>query len=266
MPSPSLITQLNALAEVAQLSGAVAHDIAAIHRRPAALRAGEAIAAQSALRGAQCTAAITADVPLGAIAQLPPDQLAAAAPRQAGATPTKEGDAAKPPAAAVAFGRSVRAYSELTHPAVARAERTMCTAPLQQWALLSRAAGGTGRPVRGEAELVGLAAMITAAPSHPLTPVAVQAALAAGGYFGPATLAVACVSGRLLARAGGLDPIGVAVPEVGLSRRRGELRSAALLGSAPLETPEQWRQSLLWWLRAWQLGAEEGAAIVAAAG
>ncbi|MGI8814756.1 MAG: oxidoreductase, partial [Pseudonocardia sp.] len=125
---------------------------------------------------------------------------------------------------------------------------------------------GRPRPEPGTAErldtlvrLVGGATTVAA----PVLVAVVHGELLAVAAFGTADGVVARAAARLTALASGLDPKGLAVPEVGHLRRTGEYRAAAAAFASG--TPDGLTRWLLHCCWAWQLGAREAESIAAAA-
>ncbi len=126
---------------------------------------------------------------------------------------------------------------------------------------------GRPRPVPGVAarldQLAGLVGGGTTVPAPVLVAV-VHGELLALQPFGTADGVVARAAARLTALGSGLDPKGLAVPEVGHLRRAGEYRATAAGFAAG--TPDglaRWLRHTCW---AWELGAREAESIAAAAG
>ena len=141
------------------------------------------------------------------------------------------------------------------------------TAPLQALARLHLLAAADlgddepGRPVRGSARLAQLAGLVTggtAAPAPVLVAV-VHGELLAVAPFPSANGVVARAAARLAAIASGLDPHGLAVPEVGHLRAVAEYRRAA--EGFATGTPDGLGEWLRHCCAQWVAGAREGRSI-----
>jgi hypothetical protein len=121
---------------------------------------------------------------------------------------------------------------------------------------------GRPRPDAGVAArlalLADLATGATSAPAPVLVAI-VHGELLALEPFGTADGVVARAAARLAAVAAGLDPKGLAVPEVGHLRRAGEYRAAAAAFAAG--TAEGIGRWLLHCCAQWEAGAKEGLSI-----
>ncbi|HEX5811104.1 MAG TPA: oxidoreductase [Pseudonocardia sp.] len=144
------------------------------------------------------------------------------------------------------------------------------TAPLQALARLHLLAaadlgdGEPGRPVRGTARLAQLAELVTggtAAPAPVLVAV-VHGELLAVAPFPSANGVVARAAARLAAIASGLDPHGLAVPDVGHLRAVAEYRRAA--DGFAAGTPDGLGEWLRHCCAQWVAGAREGRSIAEA--
>jgi hypothetical protein len=111
--------------------------------------------------------------------------------------------------------------------------------------------------------LAGLLTGGTAAPA-PVVVAVVHGELLALAPFGSADGVVARAAARLAAMATGLDPKGLAVPEVGHLRRQREYRAAA--GAFAGGTPEGLAQWVRHCCAQWVAGAKEGRSIADARG
>jgi hypothetical protein len=226
--------------------------VAAVHGHPVNRRGWAASAAEASLRAARASAALDG---------------AALAPTPGAADPG--GGAVSDPVLAGA----VRAAEEAT-----RLLGVWRTAPLQAIARLHMVAAadlvpadrhGTdlGRP-RADGEvgarlglLAELAAGGTGAPAPVLTAI-VHGELLALEPFPTANGVVARAAARLSAVAAGLDPKGLAVPEVGHLRRAAEYRAAA--AGFATGTEDGITAWLLHCCAQWEAGAEEGLSIAGA--
>jgi hypothetical protein len=126
-----------------------------------------------------------------------------------------------------------------------------------------------GRPRPGDgvsARLGLLAELLTGGTSvpGPVLVAVVHGELLALAPFPTANGVVARAAGRLTAVAAGLDPKGLAVPEVGHLRHASEYRSAA--GAFATGTPEGITTWLLHCCAQWEAGAREGISIADARG
>lgn len=189
-------------------------ELAAVHRKPAVLRKPEIIAGESALRGAKLSTLLDGH---------PVD------------VERVEG---------TAFGASISAYSMLVPPGVTQHERTWLRAPAQVLARLDVIAGGRGVPEKPEA-IASLTRVIIGSSAAPAATITVHLAIAQAEIFGLRSPLIARVAARLHAIASGLDPSGIAVPEVYLHRHRRELTPSLLID-------------------AWLAGTAEGKAIAEA--
>jgi hypothetical protein len=190
-------------------------------------------------------------------------------------------------ASAALDGAPLEPGDDVAHPALAGAVRVAeqtgrllgvwRTSPLQALARLHvlaaadlvpadrRDALGRPRPVAGVAERLALLAELatgaTRAPAPVLVAVVHGESLALQP-FGSADGVVARGAARLAAIASGLDPHGLAVPEVGHLRRAAEYREAAAgFAAGGAEGVRTW---LLHCCAQWEAGAAEGMSIAAA--
>ncbi len=192
-------------------------------------------------------------------------------------------------ASAALDGAPLESGDEVTHPVLAGAVRAAeatgrllgvwRTSPLQALARLHVLAAGDlvtdggrealGRPRGGEdvtgrlALLADLVAGGTRAPGPVLVAV-VHGELLALRPFGTADGVVARAAARLAAVAAGLDPHGLAVPEVGHLRRAAEYRAAAAgFAAGGVDGVRTW---LLHCCAQWEAGVREGTSIADARG
>jgi hypothetical protein len=228
--------------------------VVAVHNHPANRRGWPAGAAEASLRAARASAALDG-APLNAAG------LDGAGPGT--------GDAALSPVLAGA----VRVAEEL-----GRLLAVWRTSPLQALARLHVVAAadlvpaarhgaelGRPRPVEGVAARLGLLADLvtggTSAPAPVLVAV-VHGELLGLAPFPTANGVVARAAARLTAVSAGLDPKGLAVPEVGHLRHAPEYRSAsAAFAEGTADGVRTW---LLHCCAQWEAGAREGASIAAA--
>ena len=194
----------------------VKQDLAAVHRKPPVLRKTEIIVGESALRGAKSSTLLDGH----------------------------EVDVEK--LNGTALGAAISAYSVLVPPGVNAQAHTWLRAPSQVLARLDVVAGGQGFPAN-PAGIRGLTQLVIGPQTDLLAIIAVHLAIETGELFGPRSPLIARVAARLHAIATGVDPIGLAVPEVYLYRHRNQELSPTLL------------------LDAWSAGCAEGRAIVEAA-
>ena len=214
------------------------------HNHPTNRRGWPASAAEASVRAARASAALD-----GARAELPEDGLVSE-PVLAGALRVAE-----------ELGRLLPVWRKAPLQALARLH-VLAAADL----VASPDELGRPRPVPGlAARLDTLAAMLSGGSSvaAPVLVAVVHGELLALSPFGTADGVVARAAARLTALASGLDPKGLAVPEVGHFRRSQEYREAAV-GFAS-GTPEGLGRWLLHSCWAWELGAREAEAIASAA-
>jgi hypothetical protein len=219
--------------------------VATAHRHPTNRRGWPASAAEASVRAARASAALD-----GARPDLPADGLVSE-PVLAGALRVAE-----------ELGRLLPAWRRAPLQALARLHVLAAADLVDRPDLLGRP-----RPVPGiSARLEALAALVgggTSVPAPVLVAV-VHGELLAVSPFGTGDGVVARAAARLTAVASGLDPKGLAVPEVGHFRRSAEYRSAAAgFASGTREGLGRWLLHSCW---AWQLGAREAESIASAAG
>jgi hypothetical protein len=121
---------------------------------------------------------------------------------------------------------------------------------------------GRPRPGEGVATRLGLLADLVTGGTRVPAPVlvaVVHGELLALSPFAAANGVVARAAARLTAVAAGLDPKGLAVPEVGHLRRAAEYRSAAAAFASG--TPDGLRDWVLHCCAQWEAGAREGTSI-----
>lgn len=237
VPSSAIVVDMSAvdplqplleLGDVATLAAEAASAVAAVHRRPVSLRRAALTGSESVLRGARTSALL--DAPAGR------DQAGSAG----------------------ALGASMSVASMLAPDSLQASARVFSRAPLQVLARMSVLAGGGGQP-EGEGapeHLRRLAILISSGAHDVLLPQVVHAELLAHGLFGGQSGLIARAAARLSAVTTGLDPRGLAVPELYLLGHREEYSAAAQAwaqGSAV--------QFLELSLRSWIAGAEEAEAI-----
>lgn len=201
-----------ALPGVAEAVAQARDAVVALHHHPANRTGWAASAAEAALRAARASAALS-----GA-------PMALSGAPMAAEPATDEGGVRDPTLAG-----AVRAAQ-----GTGRLLGTWRTAPLQALARLHLLAAADlgdepGRPVRGSARLTLLAELVTGATAvpAPVLVAVVHGELLAVAPFPSANGVVARAAARLTAIATGLDPHGLAVPEVGHLRVRAEYRAAA---------------------------------------
>jgi hypothetical protein len=218
--------------------------VVAVHNHPVNRRGWPASAAEAGLRAARASAALD-----GAALGPAPGEDAVVGPVLAGAV-----------RAAEETGRLLGAWRTAPLQAIARLH-VLAAADLVP---ADRHAAELGRP-RPDAGvgarlalLADLATGATSAPAPVLVAI-VHGELLALEPFGTADGVVARAAARLAAVAAGLDPKGLAVPEVGHLRRAGEYRAAAAAFAAG--TPEGIGRWLLHCCAQWEAGAKEGLSI-----
>ncbi|MCU1661023.1 MAG: Oxidoreductase [Pseudonocardia sp.] len=243
--------------------------VVAVHNHPVNRRGWPAGAAEASLRAARASAALDG-APLNVAVLNDPDlndaALGSAAPGGAG---LRTGDAVVSPVLAGA----VRVAEEL-----GRLLAVWRTSPLQALARLHVVAAadlvpaarhdaelGRPRSAEGVSARLGLLADLltggTSAPAPVLVAV-VHGELLGLAPFPTANGVVARAAARLTAVAAGLDPKGLAVPEVGHLRHAPEYRSAAAAFAEG--TADGVRTWLLHCCAQWEAGAREGTSIAAA--
>lgn len=233
------LAPLMTLPGVAEAVAQAREAVVALHHHPANRTGWAASAAEAALRGARASAALDG-APLAAEPTTGADPGAVRDPVLAGAVRAAQGT-----------GRLLGVWR---------------TAPLQALARLHLLAAADlgdepGRPVRGSARLTLLADLVTGATAvpAPVLVAVVHGELLAVAPFPSANGVVARAAARLTAIGAGLDPHGLAVPEVGHLRARVEYREA----SARFATGES--DGVGAWIRhccaQWVAGAREGRSI-----
>jgi hypothetical protein len=231
---------------VADAVGGVRDAVARVHAHPTNRRGWPASAAEASIRAARASAALD-----GGRAELPADGLVAE-PVLAGALRVAE-----------ELGRLLPVWRRAPLQALARLHVLAATdlvAPDERDEVLGRprTAAGVGQRL----ELLGRVLGVTSAPAPVLVAV-VHGELLAVAPFELANGVVARAAARLTALSTGLDPKGLAVPEVGYLRLGKDYREAAA-GFA-----EGTRDGLVGWIShcraAWELGAREAVAIAEAA-
>jgi hypothetical protein len=234
------------LLELPGVSAAVAETRDALvkaHNHPTNRRGWPASAAEASVRAARASAALD-----GARADLPEDGLVSE-PVLAGALRVAE-----------ELGRLLPVWRRAPLQALARLH-VLAAADL----VSSPDDLGRPRSVPGlAARLDTLAAMVSGSSvAAPILVAVVHGELLAVSPFGSADGVVARAAARLTALASGLDPKGLAVPEVGHFRRAAEYREAA--AAFATGTPDGLGRWLLHSCWAWQLGAREAESIASAA-
>jgi hypothetical protein len=263
-PPPDPLAPLLDLPGVPEAVARARDALVAVHNHPVNRRGWPASAAEASLRAARASAALDG-APLNAAA-LNATALGGAAP---GGSALRSRDAVVSPVLAGA----VRVAEEL-----GRLLPVWRTSPLQALARLHVVAAADLIPAaRHEAELgrprsaegvsarLGLLADLltggTSAPAPVLVAV-VHGELLGLAPFPTANGVVARAAARLTAVAAGLDPKGLAVPEVGHLRHAPEYRSAAAAFAEG--TADGMRTWLLHCCAQWEAGAREGTSIAAA--
>jgi hypothetical protein len=230
------LAPLLALPGVAVAVGRARDAIVGLHRHPANRTGWAASAAEAALQSARASAALDG-APLRAADGPVVDPVLAGAVRAVEAT-----------------GRLLGVWR---------------MAPLQALARLHVLAGAglegePGRPVRGRERLVVLADLVTGgtAVPAPVLVAVVHGELLTLAPFPSANGVVARAAARLAAIASGMDPRGLAVPEVG------HLRAGAAYREAAQGFAEGTPEGLATWIRhccdQWVAGAREGRSIAEA--
>ncbi len=229
---------------VADAVAATREAVAQAHRHPTNRRGWPASAAEASVRAARASAALD-----GSSADLPADGLVSE-PVLAGALRVAE-----------ELGRLLPVWRRAPLQALARLHVLAAADLVGSPDLLGRP-----RPVPGLAgrldTLAGLVGGGTSVPAPVLVAV-VHGELLAVSPFGTGDGVVARAAARLTALASGLDPKGLAVPEVGHLRQGAEYRAAASgFASGTREGLGRWLLHSCW---AWQLGAREAESIASAA-
>lgn len=235
MSATDPLSPLLALGEVAVLAERATAAIARVHRRPAALRKPELIVGESVLRGARTSTLIDGH-------PAPVD---------------------KEPAGA--FGAAVSVYGLLAPGVIQDNAAVFRRSPANVVARMDVAAGGPGVPTSedGPQRLQALARLLgDDRVNAAVLPQVVHAEIVARELFGERSGLIGRAASRLVAVATGVDPRGLAVPEIYLNRHRAEYREA--LAGWSRDT-EGMRAALEFLLRAWIQGAAEADAIVQAA-
>jgi hypothetical protein len=217
--------------------------LATLHRHPVNRRGWPATAAEAALRAARASAALDG-------ASLGPTGAVVADPVLAGAVRIAE-----------EAGRLLGVWRTSPLQALARLH-VLAAADLAPESRLGRPRDDEGVSAR-LALLARLATGGTAAPA-PVLAAVVHGELLALAPFGSADGVVARAAARLAAVASGLDPKGLAVPEVGHLRRVREYRAAAAAFAGG--TPEGVAEWLRHCCAQWEAGAREGRSIADARG
>jgi hypothetical protein len=235
------LAPLAALPGVAEAVTRARDALVEVHNHPVNRRGWPATAAEAGLRAARASAALDGGA-------LEPAVTVVTDPVLAGAVRVAEES-----------GRLLAVWR--TSPLQALARMHVLAA-----ADLGRADAELGRP-RGApvpARLALLADLVTGATAAPAPVVVavVHGELLTLRPFGSADGVVARAAARLAAVATGLDPKGLAVPEVGHLRRAAEYRAAA--GAFASGTPEGVRRWVLHCCAQWEAGAREGRSIAEA--
>jgi hypothetical protein len=218
--------------------------VAGVHRHPTNRRGWPASAAEASVRAARASAALD-----GARAELPADGLVSE-PVLAGALRVSE-----------ELGRLLPVWRSAPLQALARLH-VLAAADL----VTDADALGRPRPVPGLASRLDSLSHLVGSGSTVAAPVlvaVVHGELLALQPFGTGDGVVARAAAKLTALASGLDPKGLAIPEVGHFRRAGEYRSAAAdFATGSREGLTRWLLHCCW---AWELGAKEAETIATAA-
>lgn len=241
--APDPLAPLVALPGIAAAVARVRDALAGLHAHPVNRRGWPATAAEAGLRAARASAALDGARP-GRVDEVVADPVLLGAVRVAQET-----------------GRLLAVWRTSPLQALARLH-VLAAADLVPDAALGRPRTDPATSAR----LAGLAALVagaTAAPAPVLVAV-VHGELLALAPFGSADGVVARAAARLTAVSTGLDPRGLAVPEVGHLRREREYRATAAAFAAG--TPD----GVAAWLRhccgQWIAGAREGRSIADARG
>jgi hypothetical protein len=241
------VDPLAPLLELPGVSAAVAQArdaVAQVHRHPTNRRGWPASAAEASVRAARASAALD-----GARADLPADGMVSE-PVLAGALRVAE-----------EMGRLLPAWRSAPLQALARLHVLAAADLVTSSEDLGRPRSVPGLASRLDAlsHLVGGGSTVAA----PVLVAVVHGELLALQPFGSADGVVARAAARLTALASGLDPKGLAIPEVGHFRRAVEYRAAAAdFASGTREGLTRWLLHCCW---AWELGAKEADTIATAA-
>lgn len=229
---------------VAAAVGQARDAVAEVHRHPTNRRGWPASAAEASVRAARASAALD-----GASAELPADGMVSE-PVLAGALRVAE-----------ELGRLLPVWRSAPLQALARLHVLAAADLVDDPEVLGRP-----RPVPGLASRLDTLSGLVSGGSTVAGPVlaaVVHGELLALRPFGTADGVVARAAARLTALASGLDPKGLAVPEVGHFRRAGEYREgAADFAAGTREGLGRWLLHCCW---AWELGAKEAETIATAA-
>lgn len=216
------LAHLSTRTDVAEALGKAREAINAVHRRPVNLRKVEITSSEATLRGAKVAADLAP--------QLSEQQV-------------------------------ISAFSVLAPGTVEESARIFLRSPLQIFARLDVALGGTGQPVKAPEELELLGRVISAAKDNPLLAAVVQGEVASKEFFGIRSTTIAAVAARLAAVASGLDPRGLCVPETYVRRHRKEFDQAI----EEFRSPDGVENYIVLHLAAWEAGAAEAESIARAA-
>lgn len=229
---------------VAAAVGQARDAVAEVHRHPVNRRGWPASAAEASVRAARASAALD-----GASAELPADGMVSE-PVLAGALRVAE-----------ELGRLLPVWRSAPLQALARLHVLAAADLVTDPEVLGRP-----RPAPGLASRLDTLSGLVSGGSTVAGPVlaaVVHGELLALRPFGTADGVVARAAARLTALASGLDPKGLAVPEVGHFRRAGEYRAAAAdFASGTRDGLGRWLLHCCW---AWELGAKEADTIATAA-
>lgn len=244
--------QVDPLSPLVELPGVadaverVREAVARVHAHPANRRGWPATAAEASVRAARASASLD-----GGRAELPPDGVVSD-PVLAGALRVAE-----------ELGRLLPVWQRAPLQALARLHVLAATDLVPAAArdtVLGRPRSGPG--VAERLELLGRMVATSSVPAPVLVAV-VHGELLALAPFGEGNGVVARAAARLTGLGTGLDPKGLAVPEVGHLRRATEYREAAagFAGGSP-DGLTRW---LLHCCAAWEAGSREGESIAEAA-
>lgn len=216
------LAHLLARAEVEEALGKARMAINAVHRRPVNLRKAEVTSSEAVLRGAKVAADLAAEL-------------------------TEQ--------------QVISAFSLLAPGKVDESARVFLRSPLQIFARIDVALGGTGQPVCAPEELELLGHVISAAKDNPLLAAVVEGEIASKAFFGTRSATSGKVAARLAAVASGLDPRGLCVPETYFRRHKDEFAEAV----ENFRSPDGVGNYIVLHLAAWEAGAAEAESIAKAA-
>jgi hypothetical protein len=242
--APDPLAPLVELPGVADAVASAREAVAKAHAHPTNRRGWPATAAEASVRAARASAALD-----GGRAELPEDGKVSD-PVLAGALRAGE-----------QLGRLLPVWRKAPLQALARLHM-LAAADLVDASERDRVLGRPNAAPGVAARLELLATMVTSSKvPAPVLVAVVHGELLAVAAFPTGNGVVARAAARLTALSTGLDPKGLAVPEVGHLRREGEYRQA--LAGFAAGGPDGLRRWLLHCCAAWELGGREAESIAA---